>query len=122
MSYLWTTFKVKNLEESIEFYEEIVGLEVQRRIKAGPKREIAFMSEGKNTTAVELIDDVGKENIDIGKDISLGFEVDSVKEKMNFLQEKEIKIHNGPISPNPHIEFFYILDPNGIKIQFVENK
>ncbi len=122
MSYLWTTFKVKNLEESIKFYEDIVGLEVQRKFEAGPKREIAFMAEEENKTAVELIDDEGKENIEIGEDISLGFEVDSVKEKIHSLKEKGIEIHNGPISPDPHIEFFYILDPNGVKIQFVENK
>lgn len=32
MSYLWTTIKVKNLEESIEFYQQIVGLKLQQVI------------------------------------------------------------------------------------------
>ncbi|ODS49840.1 MAG: lactoylglutathione lyase, partial [Halanaerobium sp. 4-GBenrich] len=36
--------------------------------------------------------------------------------------EKNIVIQSGPISPNPKIEFFFVLDPNGLKIQFVENK
>ncbi|MFW6267358.1 MAG: VOC family protein, partial [Halanaerobium sp.] len=39
MSYLWTTIKVKNLEESIEFYQQIVGLKLQRKFEAGPERE-----------------------------------------------------------------------------------
>lgn len=122
MKYLWTTLKVNNLEESIKFYQEIVGLKLQRKFEAGPKREIAFLAAGEDKTAVELIDDKGKENLDIGRDISLGFEVDSVKEKIDFLQEKGIEIYEGPISPNPEIEFFYVLDPNGVKIQFAENK
>jgi len=122
MSYLWTTLKVKNLEESIKFYENIVGLELQRKFKADTGREIAFMAENSNATAVELVEEGEKGNIEIGNDISLGFEIDSVKEKIDFVKEKEIKIHSGPFSPNNHIEFFYILDPNGVKIQFVENK
>lgn len=122
MAYLWTTLKVKNLEESIEFYQDIVGLKIQRRFKAGPKSEIAFLAAGKNKTEVELIEEKEIEKIDIGKDISLGFEVDSVKGKMDFLKERGIEIYEGPISPNPDVEFFFILDPNGVKIQFVENK
>lgn len=122
MSYLWTTIKVKDLEESIDFYENIVGLEVQRRFEAGPDREIAFLAAAADQTEIELISDQNKEEINIGADISLGFKVDSVEEKVKFLKEKGIEIHSGPISPNPQIEFFYVLDPDGVKIQFVENK
>ena len=122
MGYLWTTIKVKNLEESIEFYQDIVGLKVQRRFEAGPEREIAFLAASAGETEVELIADQGKEDIDIGQDISLGFEVDSAVQKIKFLKDKGIEIESGPVSPNPQIEFFYVLDPNGVKIQFVENK
>lgn len=122
MSFLWTTIKVKDLEESIEFYEDIVGLKLQRRFEAGPKREIAFMAAADDKTEVELIDDQEKNQSDLGKDISLGFEVASVSEKIESLKKKGIEIEEGPIAPNPQIEFFYVLDPNGLKIQFAENK
>ncbi len=122
MSYLWTTIKVKNLEESIDFYQEIVGLKLQRRFEAGPEREIAFLAAAAGETEVELIADQGKDSIDVGGDISLGFEIDSVAEKLKFLKDKGIEIESGPVAPNPEIEFFYVLDPNGVKIQFVENK
>ena len=122
MSYLWTTIKVKNLEESIDFYQEIVGLKVQRRFEAGPEREIAFLAAAAGETEVELIADQGKDSIDVGGDISIGFEIDSVAEKIRFLKEKGVEVESGPVAPNPEIEFFYVLDPNGVKIQFVENK
>lgn len=38
-----------------------------------------------------------------------------------FVKEKGIDIHSGPFQPNSHIKFFYVMDPNGLKIQFVEN-
>lgn len=122
MNYLWTTLKVKDLEESIEFYQKIVGLKLQRSFEAGPKTEIAFMAAGEDKTAVELIDNEGKDQIEIDQDISLGFEIDSVKEKIDFIEDEGIEVYDGPISPNPGVEFFYILDPNGVKIQFVEKK
>jgi len=37
------------------------------------------------------------------------------------LKEKGIDIHSGPFQPNPDIKFFYLLDPNGLKVQLVEN-
>ena len=45
----------------------------------------------------------------------------SVDEMMNFVKEKGIVVESGPFQPNPHVKFFYIMDPNGLKIQFVEN-
>ena len=57
----------------------------------------------------------------IGKDISLGFVVDSIEQMSEILKKKNIPIHSGPFQPNPSIKFMYMLDPNGIKIQFVEN-
>jgi lactoylglutathione lyase len=106
------------MEESLEFYKEIVGLKESRRFQAGPGVEIAFLGEGE--TQVELICDEKTKEVTIGSDISLGFQVNSVGEMMTFLKEKAIDIHSGPFQPNPHIKFFHVLDPNGLKIQFVE--
>ncbi len=118
MKFLWTTITVKNMEESLKFYQEIVGLSIDKRFPAGPGVEIAFLGDGE--TKVELICNEQVKDINIGQDISLGFKVDSVDKKMEFVKEKGINIHGGPIQPNPSTKFFFILDPNGLKIQFVE--
>ena len=119
MKFCWTTISVKNMEESIKFYKEIVGLEIDKRYAAGPGREIAFMGAGE--TKVELIFDAYCTEVSFGKDISLGFEVASVDDMLKFLEEKRIAIQSGPFQPNPRVKFFFIQDPNGLKIQFVEN-
>lgn len=119
MKFCWSTIMVKDLEESIKFYKEIVGLEVSKRLKAGPGVEIAFLGDGE--TKVELICNEALTDVSFGQDISLGFEAESLDETLKLVKEKGIGIHSGPFQPNPHTKFFYILDPNGLKIKFVEN-
>lgn len=119
MKFCWCTLSVKNMEESLKFYQEIVGLKVDRKFNAGPGVEIAFLGDGE--TKVELICNETSKDVVMGQDISLGFEVNSVEEMMAFVKEKGIAIHSGPFQPNPHVKFFFVMDPNGLKIQFVEN-
>jgi lactoylglutathione lyase len=113
------TIMVKNLEESLKFYQEIVGLTVDRRFKAGPDTEIIFLGEGE--TKVELISNAANTSVNIGKDLSLGFEVDDLDEMIPFVQSKGIEMISGIIQPSPHVRFFYVLDPNGVKVQFLQN-
>jgi len=118
MKFCWCTISVNDMEETLKFYKEIVGLPLSKRYSAGPNVEIAFLGDGE--TQIELIC-YGKGKVLIGEDISLGFEVKSVDEKMEFVTGKGLEIHSGPIQPNPHVRFFFVLDPNGVKIQFVEH-
>jgi lactoylglutathione lyase len=119
MSFCHSTLNVKNMEESLRFYQDIVGLKINRRFKAGPDIEIAFLGDG--DTKVELICNGSEKMPNVGRDISWGFTVKSVDEMMALLKEKGIDILEGPMQPNPHTKFFFVLDPNGMKIQFVES-
>jgi lactoylglutathione lyase len=46
MKFCWTTIYVKNMEESLKFYQGIVGLSLDRRAKATPEMELAFLGKG----------------------------------------------------------------------------
>ncbi|MBU3188230.1 VOC family protein [Clostridium bowmanii] len=118
MGFCWSTVMVNNMEESLKFYEDIVGLTIDRRFKAGPKMEIAFLGDGE--TKLELVHNSDLNEVTLGKDISLGFQFNSVDEMMTLVKEKGIEIQSGPFQPNPNIKYFFILDPNGLKIQIVE--
>ena len=118
MRFCWTTITVNNMEESLDFYKDIVGLTLNHRFGAGPGIEIAFLGNGE--TKIELVAYQNKEKSQIGTDISVGFLVDSLDEKLAFVKEKKIPIHSGPFQPTPGTRFFFIIDPNGLKIQFVE--
>ena len=53
MKFIFATLHVKNLEESIQFYENIVGMKLARRFPGGLHTEIAFMADG--PAEIELI-------------------------------------------------------------------
>ncbi|MDO4535231.1 MAG: VOC family protein [Clostridium perfringens] len=117
MNLLWNTIHVNDLYESIKFYENILGLKVSRKFKAGPN-QIAFLNTG--NTEIELIQSDEDINISHGEHISLGFSINSVDSTIEELKSKGIDIYSGPFKPNPHIKFFFIKDPNGVLIQLAE--
>ncbi|MBN7773491.1 VOC family protein [Clostridium aminobutyricum] len=119
MKFCWSTLRVKNLEESIAFYTEIIGLEVARRFNGGPSKEIVFL--GDSETKIELVCDGESRDTNVGKDISWGFETESLDKALELVKEKGIPVVSGPIQPNPHVKFFFIKDPDGMLIQLVEH-
>jgi len=119
MKYCWTTITVRDMQKSLSFYRDLLGLSLDRTMKPNPEMEIAFLGDGE--TKVELIYHAAKQDIKFGADISLGFVVDSIDDFSRVLAGKGIPIHSGPFQPNPSIRFIYIQDPDGLKIQLVEN-
>ena len=120
MRFCWSTLRVNDLDESIEFYQNFIGVQVVSRMKIGTELEIAFL--GKGETQVELIcDGTERKTSTGGTDISWGFEVDSLDDVLEQVKDRGIPIASGPVQPNPHVRYFFIKDPNGMMVQFVEN-
>ncbi len=122
MDFCWVTINVTDMDSSVAFYTETVGLSVTRRFKPDPEREITFLVPGSGGTAVELISNTDNPKPHHGSDISLGFTVESLEKQAAFLKTRGYEEIDGPYVPNPHISFLYITDPDGIRIQFVENR
>jgi lactoylglutathione lyase len=119
LKFCWATIHVEDMSRSLRFYQEVVGLPMSSRMAAGPGMEIVFLGSGESK--VELIWDERVKTPDLGEDISLGFEVPSLDDMMKKVEDAGIELHSGPFQPNPHVRFFYVLDPDGLKVQFVEN-
>jgi lactoylglutathione lyase len=118
MKFLHVTIPVKNLEESVAFYRDIVGLPIKRRLSGGPDKEIVFLGEGE--TQVELIFDVEYQDCPAGSGMSIGFETESAGELIASLQSRGVTLLSDIIQPSPSVRFFFVSDPNGVRVQFVE--
>ncbi|WP_145332425.1 VOC family protein [Paenibacillus xylanexedens] len=116
----WITLRVRNLEASIHFYHNLLGLTVQRRFESRG-RQIAMLGLGETSeTSLELIE--GSEQVlkpEAG--ISIGYEVSSLEAAMERLTEMQIPILRKPVQPNPRLRFMYIADPDGFEVQLAEH-
>ena len=123
MQYLWTTYSVFDLDATIAFYHDLLGLKVVRRFVAGQQKEIAFLGTGRpQETLVELCTSNNAKDLAHSTTISLGFAVENLEKAMERAEKLDIPIHSGPFQPSPDTRFCFVLDPNGVKIQLVEQK
>jgi len=121
MGFCWATIQVADLEKSIAFYRDVVGLPLNRRFAGGGGgMELAFLGDG--PTQVELICVAGRKPAGRVEGVTLGFEVASLEERMAHAASKGFPVERGPLSPNPSMRFFYVRDPDGVEVQFVENR
>lgn len=118
MRMCWCTLLVKDLEKSLDFYGNVLGLQVRRRYKTPEDLEIAFLSDGE-MSEVELIHNPHVPAY-AGRGISMGFVVDSLSDTMERFGRLGIEIIKGPIEVGSGVKFFYVLDPDGLEIQLVE--
>lgn len=107
----------KCFDESIAFYQEIVGLKIAADLRSHPDHPIIFLANAAGETCVEIIDEPASAYE--GHGISMGFETDDVEAKRAEMEEKGYN-PSPMFSPNPFTRFFFIQDPNGVGVQFVQ--
>lgn len=116
MKILWTTITVNDLDETLGFYKDVFGVEPERRFKPSDDVEIAFLTG--DGSELELIQNSAMPKFS-HQGLSMGFDVESVDAKKAELEAKGYET-TPIVSPNPHLKFFFIKDPNGVSIQFAE--
>lgn len=113
------TIFAKDIDASVAFYEKVVGLSVVRDLRGGD-HAVVFLNDGTQDFCLEIAQG-GGDMLFAGKGISLGVscdDLDAETERLNGLGLTPGEV----ISPNPHVRFFFVPDPDGFMIQFVEEK
>ena len=117
MKILHVTIYASDIDASIDFYQKVTGLSVVREKTAGENR-VVFMSDGTQEFCLELAKGNAQKHF-AGENISVGFGCEDLDYQRNRLAS--LGIDAGPlISPRPDVRFFFISDPDGLEIQFME--
>ncbi len=117
MKVKYTTILVADMEESIRFYTDVMGLEKHRQFKPNPELTITFM-KGEGEGIIELIEN--KENPqEIGL-TAVGIEVEDINTTVKELKSKGAKI---TLEPTPILvgTLAFVEDPNGVRIALIQH-
>ena len=118
MNLEFATIRTRDLAAALNFYQGALGLNIDRRFQAGPN-EIVFLAAG--GIQLELVAGPESGEKRAGDNLSLGFAVGDLDSTLAGLAEAGITPVSGPASPNPHVRFALIRDPDGVLIQLTEH-
>lgn len=125
MNYLHTMIRVNNLDESIQFYRDVLGMNLLTRDDY-PDGEftLAFLSFGtsKSDPCIELTYNYGKHSYTMGDAFGhLAFGTKDIKAVCNKVKSLGFKVTREP-GPMKHgtTVIAFIEDPNGYKIELIE--
>lgn len=119
MKLSWVTFRVHDLEKSIAFYTQSLGMEIAARF--GDETHPIVMLGKDNAAKVELIGEPGAKVESPGSGVSIGLEAEDLDALVDALKAEGHAV-SGPVSPAPHVRFFFVKDPDGYTIQLMGQK
>ncbi len=129
MNLLHTMLRVGNLQRSIDFYTQVLGMELLRTTeRPEQKYDLAFVGYGRNPThaEIELTYNYGTESYDIGTGFGhLAIGVPDVAATCDAVRAKAAKLGGaitreaGPVKGGSTVIAF-ITDPEGYKIELIE--
>lgn len=127
MRILHTMFRVGDLDRSIAFYTEVLGMKLLRR-QEYPEGEftLAFVGYGDESenTVIEFTYNWGQEKYDLGDGYGhIALEVDDVYEAVEQIRQRGARIlrEAGPMNAGTTIIAF-VEDPDGYPIELIGKK
>ena len=119
---LHTRYRVNDLERTVKFYRDILGLEEVRRSKSPRGSELAFLKAADSEELIEICFLPGSESVKVQPDLThLAFAVDSLEEFAKHLAAHGLKFSDGP-TPSGSGTIAFIDAPEGYEIELIQKK
>ena len=120
---LHTRYRVNDLERTVKFYRDILGLVEVKRHKSPRGSELVFLKAPESEELIELCHFPGSESVQVQADLThLAFEVDSLAEFEQHLAKHGLKYSDGPTTTSTGTVFAFIDAPEGYEIELIERK
>jgi len=113
--------RVSDMDQTIAFYRDVLGLEVLER-KVSPRgSHLAFLAVPNSEELIELCSFPPSGPVKVQEDlVHLAFEVDNLDEMIQELTRKQIPITDGPTRTSSGSRFIFIDAPDGYEVELIE--
>jgi lactoylglutathione lyase len=118
---LHTRMRVSDMDQTINFYTNVLGLEVLER-KVSPRgSHLAFLKVPNSEELIELCSFPPSGPVRVQEDlVHLAFQVENLDDTIQHLGAKQIRITDGPTSTSSGSRFIFIDAPDGYEVELIE--
>jgi len=118
---LHTRMRVSDMDQTIAFYTEVLGLEVLER-KVSPRgSHLAFLRVPNSEELIELCSFPPSGPVKVQEDlVHLAFQVESLDQTIAALQQRGVRITDGPTTTSSGSRFLFIDAPDGYEVELIE--
>lgn len=118
---LHTRYRVNDLETTVRFYTEILGLEIVRRHKSPRGSELVFLQAPGSEEQIEICYYPASGPVQVQPDLThLAFEVESLEAFAQHLAHHGLKYSDGPTLKPDGGGFAFIDAPEGYEIELIQ--
>ena len=118
---LHTRYRVNDLEKTVRFYVDVLGLQEVRRHKSPRGSELVFLKAPESEELIEICYFPTSGPVQVQADLThLAFQVDSLEEFGKHLSAKGLKYSDGPTVKPDGSGFAFIDAPEGYEIELMQ--
>ncbi len=120
---LHTRLRVNDLERSVKFYQEALGLEASRRFTSPRGAQLVFLKTPNSEEEIELCQmPAGAEPVCVQPDLMhLAFEVENLAAFAAELAQKGFPLSDGPTKTGSGSTIAFIDAPEGYEVELIEH-
>jgi lactoylglutathione lyase len=118
---LHTRYRLNDLDKTVAFYKEVLGLEEVRRSKSPRGSELVFLKAPQSEELIELCHFPSSGPVQVQPDLThLAFEVDSLEEFGKHLASKGLSFSDGPHYKPDGGGIAFVDAPEGYEIELIQ--
>ena len=119
--YLHTRFRVSDMDKSLWFYRDVLGMEIVEQ-KTSPRGSIlVFLRFPGTGCKLELCSFPDSGTIEVPEDlVHLAFEVESLEDCILKMEQSGIPVTEGPIESSNGTRFIFTEDPDKYEIELIQ--
>ena len=118
---LHTRYRLNDLERSVRFYKDVLGLTEVRRHKSPRGSELVFLKAPQSEELIELCHFPSSGPVQVQPDLThLAFEVESLETFGRHLEKLGLKYSDGPVLKDDGSGFAFVDAPEGYEIEIMQ--